>query len=64
MAISLEFIDSCKFWINFSFFVFKDYNKWYKCESFNINEYEPQNHNDMFDDNGGNLMMAFYEVIN
>ena len=48
----------------FSFFVFKDFNKWYKCESFNINEYEPQNHNDMFDDNGGNLMMAFYEVIN
>ena len=46
-----------------SFIEFKIFNKWYRCENDNVIEYNPEEHQDMFNDLKGELMMAFYEAL-
>ena len=46
-----------------SFIDFQYLNKWFRCEENNIIEYNPNIHEDMFNDPRGELIMAFYEVI-
>ena len=46
-----------------SFIDFQYLNKWFRCEENNIIEYNPNIHEDMFNDPRGELIMAFYKVI-
>ena len=46
-----------------SFIEFKYHKKWFKCEGDKVKVYEPKDHQNMFNDENGELIMAFYEAL-